>query len=38
LKRLSQAVKKQLVDAVRGVDLDQLPHLAGKKLNQARKR
>jgi hypothetical protein len=37
LKRLSQAVKKQLVDAVRGVDLAKLPHLAGKKLNQGRK-
>ena len=38
LKRLPQTVKKQLVDAVRGVDLDHLPHLVGKKLNQARKR
>ncbi len=38
LKRLSWAVKKQLVDAVRSVDLDQLPHLLGKKLNQERKR
>ena len=38
LKRLTQALKKQLVDSVRGVDLDRLPHLVGKKLNQARKR
>ncbi len=38
LKRLSWAVKKQLVDAVRSVDLDQLPHLLGKKLYQERKR
>ena len=38
LKRLSQEVKKQLVEAVRCVDLADLPHLAGKKLNQGRKR
>ena len=38
LKRLSQAVKRQLVDAVRGVELAKLLHLAGKKLNQGRKR
>jgi predicted nucleotidyltransferase component of viral defense system len=38
LKRLSEAVKKQLIDAVRGVDLGKLPRLVGKKLNQGRKR
>jgi len=38
LKRLPQAVKKQLVEAVRSVDLAKLPHLTGKKLDQGRKR
>ncbi len=38
LKRLPQAVKKQLADAVRGVDLGKIPHLTGKKLEQARRR
>ncbi|WP_251134175.1 nucleotidyl transferase AbiEii/AbiGii toxin family protein [Rhodomicrobium sp. Az07] len=38
LQGLSQRIKKQLVDAVRGVDLSKLPHLTGEKLDQGRKR
>ena len=38
LRRLTEAVKKQLVDAVRDVNLDDVPKLAGKKLDQGRKR
>lgn len=38
LQGLSQAIKQQLVDAVRDVNLSKLPHLTGKKLSQGRKR
>ncbi len=38
LRQLTEAVRKQLVDAVRDVDLSDVPKLAGKKLDQGRKR